>query len=686
MSKQVFIKRLALNNFKGKRYLAIDFEGNVTTVSGRNGTGKTTVIDAFNWLLFGKDSKGDSDQKFGIKTTDKNGEFIPHLEHDVTGTFEVTDTETGETETRTYRRVLVEDWKERTDPETGEVSEYLKGHHTNYYYNDMPLKTKTEYDRLVTELIPENVFRIITNPAFFLSQHWQDQREMLLQMAGNITDEEIISSNRKFDKLVELLQGKNLDGFQAMIKEDRAKIDKELQKIPTRIDEVNRNTPESMDFPALEEQLSGLSEEFDMIDKAMTSKAEANRHAYTIRQGKQKTINDYRLKQQDILFKAQQEANRKTITANAEHDNAVRVLESLENAKKNFIYYFDKEKRNIQARIEKSNKDVELHVKEQDEIREEWFRVNSEEFNDKDGLICPLFKHGCADSEALQAYHANQAAAREKFYKDKEERLNKITEKGKHLGLMIKVAKDNAKHEAEELAELEEKHRANMANEENMQKEAEIKRDQNPKQATPVIKGEDLPEWVHLQEEIVRITEEMLETGEQEDDTAALRQQRAEVQAKIDAVKKDLQKREQIEQAESRIEELNRQKRELQKEKAQLQGKEDLITDFERAKMEEVERRVNAMFAYVQFKMYRQQIEDAKQVPDCICYIDGVRYADKNTAAKVNAGLDVINTLCSFYNVNAPIFIDNAESVNEFINVSSQLIKLEVTKGEFKLK
>ena len=306
MAKQVTIKRLALTNFKGLRNVAIDFEGSVTTISGRNGSGKTTVIDAFNWLLFGKDSEGNSDQKFGIKTNDKNGAFIPHLEHEVTGTFEVTDTETGETDMKIYRRVLVEEWKEEVNQETGESREYLKGHHSNYYYNEMPLKTKTEYDRMVAELIPEAVFRVITNPAYFLTQHWQSQRDMLLQMAGDITDEQILASDPKFGKLLELLQGKTLEGYQAKIKEDRAKLEADLQKIPTRIDEVMRNTPQELDFTALEAQLSQLTEEYDSIDKAMTSKAEANRQAYEQKSSIQQQINGLRLKQQNVLFEAKQ--------------------------------------------------------------------------------------------------------------------------------------------------------------------------------------------------------------------------------------------------------------------------------------------------------------------------------------------------------------------------------------------
>ena len=111
MSKKAIIKRLSLVNFKGLRNVVIDFNDTVTTISGRNGTGKTTIMDAFTWLLWGKDSEGNVDSKFGIKTNDAEGNFIPDLEHEVAGTLEIIDTETGSVETVELRRVLVEEWK-----------------------------------------------------------------------------------------------------------------------------------------------------------------------------------------------------------------------------------------------------------------------------------------------------------------------------------------------------------------------------------------------------------------------------------------------------------------------------------------------------------------------------------------------------------------------------------------------
>ncbi len=688
MAKQVILKRLALTNFKGLRNVAIDFGGSVTTISGKNGTGKTTVIDGFNWLLFGKDSEGNSDTKFGIKTNDRNGVFIPHLDHEVSGTFQVTDTETGETETKTFRRVLVEEWKEDVNAETGETREFLKGHHTNYYYNEMPLKTMAEYDRIVAEVIPETVFKVITNPDYFLSLHWQTRREMLLQMAGEITDEQIIASDPKFGKLLELLQGKTLEGYQAKIKEDRAKIEADLQRIPTRIDEVTRNAPQPLDFATLEEQLKQLQSQRDEVEAAMTSAAEANRQAYEAKQGVQTQINDLRLKQQNILFAAQQKANEEAHKNNADHDAAERELTTLNNVEHNNNATYANEKKRLESDIQRAQERAQEYTQQQDEVRNRWFDVNAEEFKEGDSLICPLFKHGCADSAALEAYTQNQEQARAQFAEDKQSRLQTITKQGQQLGEQVKVTQKETKRLNDELLDVEMKHEKDVADIKARREAATARLQQNPVATAPTVKGEDLPEWVEVQAEITSLTQQLQATGKQDqtDATAQMRQQYASLSEQMDAVKADLQKKVWIEKAEKRIAELNEQKKELQKAKAQLQGKDDLLAAFERAKMDEVERRVNALFQFVKFKMYRQQIEDEKQVPDCVCYIDGVRYADKNNAGKINAGLDVINTLCAFHKVNAPIFIDNAESVNDFIPVASQLITLVVTKGDFAVK
>lgn len=84
------------------------------------------------------------------------------------------------------------------------------------------------------------------------------------------------------------------------------------------------------------------------------------------------------------------------------------------------------------------------------------------------------------------------------------------------------------------------------------------------------------------------------------------------------------------------------------------------------------------MFSLVKFKMYEQQINGG-EIETCEAVVNGVPYSGQNNAMQINMGIDIINAICKFEGITAPIFIDNAESVNEFISSQSQVIKLVVT-------
>ena len=327
MSKKAIIKRLSLANFKGLRNVVIDFNDTVTTISGRNGTGKTTVMDAFTWLLWGKDSEGNVDSKFGIKTNDAEGNFIPDLEHEVAGTLEIIDTETGSVETVELRRVLVEEWK----TEKGKTERKLKGHHTDYFYNGVPLKTKGEYDERINAIIPEAVFKMITNPYYFLSLHWTAQREMLLQIAGGVSYEDIAKGNTAFATLIEQLSGKTVEDYKREISAQKEKITKELEKIPTRIDEITRATPLTPDYAALNTEKEQLTKELNDIDEAAASAAEANRIAYEAAAKVQTAINDKRSSQHALVFKAKETARNEAFKKNETYNNADRKLQQVIN-------------------------------------------------------------------------------------------------------------------------------------------------------------------------------------------------------------------------------------------------------------------------------------------------------------------------------------------------------------------
>ena len=180
--RTIKLKSLSLVNFKGVRSQEINFSDQVTVVCGENGTGKTTVFDAFLWLLFGKDSTGRSDSNFNIKTLDpQTGKPILHLEHSVTGVLDVDGTEIK------LQRCYVENWVKPR----GTTEETLQNHKTEYFLNDVKLATKKEYDAEIAAILPEDLFKMVTNPFCFTSLKPDVQKSMLLDMAGSVTDDEV---------------------------------------------------------------------------------------------------------------------------------------------------------------------------------------------------------------------------------------------------------------------------------------------------------------------------------------------------------------------------------------------------------------------------------------------------------------------------------------------------------------
>lgn len=693
MSKKLKIKSLTLVNFKGMRNVTVDFGDGVTAISGRNGTGKTTIADGFAWLLWGKDSEGNSDTKFGIKTNDENGNYIPDLEHEVSGSFDAIDTETGEVTAVELRRVYVEEWQ----TPKGSTERILKGHHTDYFYNGVPLKTKTEYDAKVAALIPEDLFKVITDPYYFLTLHWKAQREYLLRMAGTISDSDIAANRAEFAELLRRVTGKSMEEYKKEIAARRAKIEAQLEKIPTRKDEVTRNTPVAPDYAALEAEKAQIQADLADIDAAATSAAEANRVAYERAARIQGEINAKRTAQNQALYNAKEAARKAAYEANRAADDAARDLAQVEQSEANETNYYNREKAVITASIATEKRRKEEAEREVAALRTRWDAVNNEQFQEKTyqaagPLLCPIFGHQCADPSAVNRHQCDAAAAAEAFKKRQDDeraafyanqtaRLDAMDIEGQELNKRIAQHNAEIARLTQDAATLETKH-TDAVQDYATKKEA-LKKviADNPRVSTdPQIDTQTLPGWVALQQEIDRLTADLTAATAPTYgmETAYPSAKKTQLNARLSEIDQKLGLRSTIEANERRIAELDKEAATLAQEKAGLQIEEDLIDDFVKDRMAEVERRVNGLFDGVEFRMYKNLVNGEKE-PDCVAYIGGVRYQDKNHAGQINAGLAVINALCAFHGVTAPIFVDNAESVNTFIPVNSQLITLSVS-------
>ncbi len=669
MDKKVILKELRLVNFKGIRNLTVKF-GEVTEVRGANATGKSTINDAFTWVLFGKDSHDNSDTKFGIKTVGPDGKAYEKLDHEVTAILDVNGEEI------TLRRCYNEKWVTKR----GSAESVLEGHTTEYFYNGVPMK-EGEYKAKVSALIEDQLFKMLTNPLYFAGLDWPVQREILLRIAGGVTYEEIAANRKDFAALLTQLSGKDLAGFKAEISARKKKIQEELDKIPARIDELTRATPVTPDYAALEAEKERLTKALEEVETAMSDKAEAARQHYQKTQEAQKQINDLRTKQQDILFKANEAARTAAYEKNSKANEARNSYDSKKREYDNYVATSDRELSDLRRDIATNQTAISETEQKVEAKRNEWYKRNEETYQvSSEGLVCPIYKTLCSDASVLQLDSNAKTKAKQAFDEKKDADLERISGEGSELNKKITELTAKCEELNTKLTGLTETTAAKKA-----QLLEELTNLEKTVNETPVlevrsntIQGADLPEWQDLEDQVKTLSATISELPAS--DNSELTAKKRELTGQLDEVKRKLSLRSVIDDNNTRKNELLAREKDLAQQKADLEKQEFTADELTKYRMEEVERRVNQKFKLVSFRMYSTQINGGEK-PDCILIskTTGAKFMDTNNADKINIGLDIINTLCEFHEVSAPIFIDNAEGVNEIYPVSSQLIKLTVT-------
>ena len=644
--KKVILKQISLVNFKGEKERTTLFNPDVTTISGGNGLGKSRHFDAFIWLLFGKDSQDRKD--YEIKTR-INGEELHKCECSVTGVIEVDGMEI------TLKRAFVEDWVKPR----GQAEQVYKGNHTECWWNETPVNV-SEYTKRIEEIIDSSVFKMITNPAFFSSMKWQLQREQLFQIAGTVTDAEIAENKPEFAVLLDNISGKSLADFKKEISAKKKRLDAELKQIQPRIDQTQKMMPEPEDFDKYEKQIAAIDKECSEIDNCIADVTSAIRKKYEHEQSLQKRINELQSECNNIVFEAREQAQKNAYEANAiyrQHEYNIKTLESeIEN--------FKKEITRNQVRIAQLHRENDKLVEEQNRLRESWFKENEKEYNGE--TVCPH----CG--QELPAHMVDKA--REIFNNAIAVNCNKISESGKELGELIA----NNNYEVESLENAissltNKKIAATSVLEEQRTEFSKIKMTQ----AAEIV-PESIPTWVEKQKEIETLKESISTETDSVDTRNYQNKKEGLMQMRNECVER-LAKRASIEKFTKEIASLEERGKELSQMIADIEKDEFTIEQFTKTKIEECEKRVNSKFKIVTFRMFDFTL-DGNPVETCIPLINGVPYGSANTASKVNAGLDIINALCGFYGVCAPIFIDNRESVNEIVPMESQIINLVVTK------
>ena len=618
--------QLNLQNFKGIEFGDFRFTNN-TIIRGDNATGKTTVFDALCWLLFGKDSLDRAD--FQIKTL-KNGEPVHNVNHMVQAAFDNEDG-TGFTLKRIYR-------EKYSNPRGGEVK--LTGHTTDYFINDVPSKEK-EYKAFINNMINEDVFKLITNPLFFNEQYtWQNRRKLLLEMCGDVDDASVINSKEELKRLTELLNGRSVDEQRKIIASKKTAINKELDMIPVRIDEAVKCKPTPL------EAEQKLKDDIATIETAIKQLEEDKSVIVNGLDGAERTAKIREVKRKLADRKSQLMNEHTDIERRLEHEYKLSLVQ-LQMAESERDRYKDRE-----YELDSQIKQEEARI---DKLQAEFDDFNQSQFNKE---LCPTCGQKLPTSkyeELRTIFNESKAIKLEEWQKlidsAKALRQNYIEQKE-----IMQVKADGMCSQIEELSNNKDK------KEKAMNEVGEVDLDND-------VQVNDLKAELFMLE--------LDEDNTSDDQLKRIDSELSELADKRSTLQTELTKYDVIRDITKRINELEQEQQRLINEKNLVDETAFLLDEFVKAKVEMLEDTINKHFTITTFKMANVLVNGS--VEDCCeTMVDGVPYRSLNNAARINAGIDIINALTKFYNVTAPVFIDNAEAVTKFVNCNSQTVKLIV--------
>ena len=632
---------LAIDNFKGCQHQNLNFQGRSASIYGDNATGKTTIYDAFAWLLFGKDSRGRGD--FEIKPLDPSGKVVDHAA--VTAVEAILEVDGVPFQ---LRRAYYERWSVKR----GGGQATYDGNTSEYFVDGVPMK-KSEYENRIRELVSEDVFRVLTNVSWFCEgMDWRRRRDMLFQVCELPGDKDIMAANPRFEPLAAAMGGLSMEDYKRKIQAERKGLNASRNTIPARLDEQKKSIEalSGIDFPAIRARRDTTAAKLEQLQAELTKlghgalldakrnelaaarnaiEAEINRNT-SHRQSQTVPLEDRRPAIKSAMDKAAAEAARWRRMAAGE-ENTIGDLEA-----------------KIQA------------------CRDFWAVENARSFQTKN---CPT----CGQTLPEAALRA----ARDRFEADKKKSLQEAVDRANDAKSSLAAARGRREEYIQAAIGMESEAGRLRAELEAYQPEAQPE----------ILDLTGHTERLAAAEEKARSLAAEVERLEGE--TAAIQ---AEIiarvgtlQAEVEALNGELAKEAMLTFARRRSDELREEARKAATALDEVDRMLFLCEEFARHKVRYVEDAINSRFQLIRWKLYDQQVNGG--LADCCeATVNGVPYAALNNGGRINAGLDVIGALSSYYGVGVPLFIDNAESVTRLLPMDGQVIRLVVSNADKELR
>ena len=642
---------LNISSFAGIKQEAFNFDGRDAKIFGDNATGKTTTAVAINWLLFDKGLEG---QKIDIVPKDDNNNHIHEAVPTVTAVFEMDGNQI---------KLSRESHPNYEKVEGSTKKHYKNSRTTKQYIDEVPYPI-TKYKAEINKIIDEEVFKLVTNPDAFPQLHWQDKRKMLFEISGDITDEQVIESSKELESLLDVINNRSIEDEKKVIKEKLSKAKEDLEYIPVQIRTLNDQLDEDIykyNVLAIEKELEAHNSKLSELNNKRME-IENGGAALEIR----KQINEKQFELDNM--------KRSIESDSVDKKNGVeRELSSL----KSDLEIFESKADRISSEIKVMNGRKESLLTEYHELVKERDKVEVCQFiQAEDDSICTC----CGQKLPVEKIDEHLEKAKAEFNTAKSKKLERLQS---DIEQTIKAGKDIA-------AAIEKnKERRNDIDTQELttNKRIQTLEQQLEKLKDNTVSAEDNEDYQRLQSEIKSLETQLA------NDKENVRTQVSDINESISKVQSDISEKQNLiaqhkaaENIKKSIEEYHSKEDSLLDVIEELKHQQYLIDQFTKTKVNLITEKVNEMFDLARFKLFHTQVNgDIKET--CEIMVDGVTYdGGLNNAMKINVGLDIIQTLSKNFNIEAPIFIDNSESVTQLKEVPAQQIQLIVSEADRTLR
>lgn len=668
---QIILKSLHIENFKGIKSLDVNFS-NKTSIKGQNAAGKTTIFDAFTWLLFNKNSAGE--EKFNVRPLDKAGKCIDSVEIKVVGVLDVDGKEV------MVSKVQKQNWvkKRGTDTVT------LQGNPNSYEIDGYP-KSETDFKAYVSELAQsEDMFKLLTNPKYFSSLKWKEQRDILMKLVAEVSDAEMARSDIKYAPLLdELGKAPSTDDIRAKFSKALTEWKKKQAEIPVRIDEAEKS---KVDVDVAEQELlkTDLERQIKEIELQMKSSSKVIDDLEQQKFELQFEINDCKRKANESLIKERRSLDDRKDEATIKFNDLHKQITKLESE------IVEKKKRIPALESEKAELGKQYMSEKEKAFDETPYLFDESKWKfDESTTVCSLcgqklpedkIEQLKTDFEEKKAKAKEDAAERlktirESFNNHKVAELNRIASLGTDKKSEIETMKSDIEDVEKKLPELREQETEQIK----IKNECIKKLSELPEEAD-LSTNED---YKALMKKEADLQAQIDSARANSTDTSELESKKLELEAALEDAKTIITQAAKNVEIDERIAQLQAEQKEIGQKVADQEQMLYLLEEFIRFKLNKVSESINSHFKTANFKLFETQLNGG--LKDCCeCTVNGVPYSALNSGHRIVAGLDIIRSLSELYGVSVPIFVDNAESLNEFNvpDMDTQLILLTVSEDK----